>query len=69
MFCIGVEIEKGANHDCLLWCSGVSVWTIRTLEKLGTCRRKQMRFMLQMMEFFYSILMGGEAIWDAVPFS
>ena len=45
------------------------MWTVRTLEKLGTCRGKRMRFLLQMMEFFYSILMGRDATWDAVPFS
>ena len=28
-----------------------------------------MRFLLQMMEFFNSISMGRDAMWDAVPFS
>ena len=69
VFCIGVGIKKEADHDCLLRCGGAFVWTIRTLEKLGTCRGKRMRFLLQMMEFFYSISMGRDAIWDAVPFS
>ena len=69
VFCIGVGIKKEANNDCLLQCGGAFVWTVRTLEKLGTCRGKRMRFLLQMMEFFYSISMGRDAIWDAIPFS
>ena len=44
-------------------------WTIKTLEKLGTCRGKLTRFLLQMMAFFYSMLMSRNAIWAAVTFS
>ena len=47
------------------------VWSERTLEKLGgdggELRAKQLRFALQMMQFFYSLMMGGDAIADGVP--
>ena len=38
------------------------------MAKLGHDREKQMRFLFQMMHLFYSLLMGGDAIIDGVPF-
>ena len=36
--------------------------------KLGDERDKRMRFAFQMIEFFYTLLMGGDAIINSVPF-
>ena len=73
VFCIGIGMKKEVSHECLLRCGGAFVWTIcvqiQTLQKLGACREKQMRFLLQIMEFFYSILMGRDAIWDTSRFN
>ena len=71
MLCIGVGIKRDASNDCLLRPDGVLVWSERTLAKLGgdggELRAKQLRFALQMMQFLYSLMMGGGAIADGVP--
>ena len=41
---------------------------VRTLAKLGMDRDKRMRFLLQMMQLFYSPMMGKGAIVDGLPF-
>ena len=51
VLCIGIGIEKDANHDCLLRDTGVFLWTMPMLEKLGSDRGKRMKFLLQMFEF------------------
>ena len=66
--CIGVGISKLTNNDCLFQPGGAFVWTERTNCKLGEDREKRSRFAFQMMEFFYSLLMGGDAIINSVPF-
>ena len=66
--CIGVGVKSGANVDCLLGSEGAFVWTMRTLMKLGADRHKQMRFLLQMMQLFYSLMMGKDEIVDGVQF-
>ena len=66
--CVGIGVRAGASRDCLLSSDGVFVWTVRTLTKLGPDRDKRMRFLLQMMQLFYSLMMGKDAIVDGVPF-
>merc|ERR1740139_190236 len=46
---------------------GVLVWTMRTLTKIKGEREKRRQFLLQMMQLFYSLLMGSNAIIDGVP--
>ena len=65
---MGIGVRTGASRDCLLSSDGVFVWTVRTLMKLGSDRDKRMRFLLQMMQLFYSLMMGKDAIVDGVPF-
>ena len=65
--CVGVGIKRDIDNDCLLRSGGVFVWTVRTLTKLGGNKDNRMRFLLQMMRFFYE-LMGGDAIVESVPF-
>ena len=69
VFCVGVEIKKEANHGCLLGCSVAFVRTMRTLERRGVCRGKRVRFLLQMMQLFFFILIGRDATWEVVSFS
>ena len=38
------------------------------MNKLGEDREKRLRFALQMIEFFYTLLMGSDAIINSVPF-
>ena len=66
--CIGIGVNKLGNNDCLVHPDGLFVWTERTMTKLGNDREKQTRFLFQMIHLFYSLLMGGEAIIDGVPF-
>ena len=46
----------------------VFMWTERTMNKLGEGRDKRMRFIFQMIEFFYQLLMDGDAVVSGVPF-
>jgi len=66
--CISIGFRSGASRDCLLASDGAFVWRVRTLIKLGPDRDKRMRFLLQMMQLFYSLKMGKDAIVDGVPF-
>ena len=66
--CVGIGFRSGTSRDCLLASDGAFVWTVRTLMKLGPDRDKRMRFLLQMMQLFYSLMMGKDAIVDGVPF-
>ena len=66
--CIGIGIEKATEKDCLLRQDGVSVWSERTMAKLGGNKEQWMCFLLQMMQFFYTLMMGDNAIINGVPF-
>ena len=66
--CIGVGISRMANNDCLLQPNSVFIWSERTMNKLGEDREKRLRFAFQMIEFFYMLLMGNDAIINSVPF-
>ena len=66
--CVGVAVSKLCDNDCLVRSGGAFIWTERTMAKSGRDREKQMRFLFQMMHLFYSLLMGGDAIIDGVPF-
>ena len=66
--CIGIGINKAENKDCLLQEGGAFIWSDRTIAKIGNDREKRMRFLLQMVQFFYALMMGNDAIIDSVPF-
>ena len=66
--CIGVGVSKLEDNSCLLQPDGVFIWTEQTMNKLGEGRDKQMRFIFQMIKFFYLMLMGGDAVVSGVPF-
>ena len=72
VLCIGVRIKRDASNECLLRPNGVFVWSERTLAKLGggggELRAKQLRLVLQMMQFMYTLMMGANAIVDGVLF-
>jgi hypothetical protein len=46
----------------------VFVWTDRTRAKLGDDVDKQMRFLLQMLQLFYTLMIGKDAAIDGTPF-
>ena len=67
--CIGIGVRKTTENDCLLRQDGVFVWSDRTMAKLGGKNKEQrMRFLLQMIQFFYTLMMGDDAIINGVPF-
>jgi hypothetical protein len=66
--CIALAIDKAADNSCLLRRDGAFVWSERTLAKVGEDEEKRLRFILQMMQFFYSLMMGQDAIYDGIPF-
>ena len=66
--CIGFAFDKSAENDCLLRNDGIFIWSERTLSKLGDDKEKRVRFLLQMMQFLYSLMMGRDAITEGVPF-
>lgn len=65
--CIGVGTSRNANDDCLLCVGDAFIWTVRALTKLGEDRKKQLRFLLQIVHMFYVPLMGNDAIINGVP--
>ena len=66
--CIGIGINRSANNDCLLRPDGAFVWSDRTRAKLGDDKEKRMRFLLQMMQLFYALMMGKDVMIDGIPF-
>ena len=72
--CIGLGIKRDGNNSCLTRKEGGAfVWTDRTLIKLGGISQddtlgKQIRFVLQMTKFMYTLMMGSDAIDDGIPF-
>ena len=66
--CIGVGVSKLGDNSCLLQPDRVFIWTKRTTNKLGEGRDKRIRFIFQMIELFYLLLMGGDAVVSRVPF-
>ena len=56
------------NNDCLLRPDGAFVWSDRTRAKLGDDKEKRMRFLLQMMQPFYALMIGNDAAIDGIPF-
>ena len=68
VLCIWVGIQRDASHDCPLQEDSTFVWTERTMAKLGDSKEKRLCFTLQMAEFFFILLIGGDAVIYAVPF-
>jgi len=66
--CIGIGINSGGNNDCLLRPGGVFIWTDRTRAKLGNDKEKRMRFLLQMLQLFYALMIGKDAAIAGTPF-
>ena len=66
--CIGIGISRGANNDCLLRLDGVFVQSVRTRTKLDDDKEKRMRFLLQMLQLFYTLMMDKEATIYGIPF-
>jgi hypothetical protein len=66
--CIGIGIKSGGNNDCLLRPDGAFVWSDRTCVKLGNDKEKRMRFLLQMLQLFYALMIGRDAAIDGTPF-
>ena len=67
VLCIGVGIKQNASNDCRLRPDGVLVWSERTLVKLDGSGG-ELQFALQLMQFLYSMMMGGDDIAYGVPF-
>ena len=55
--------------DCLLRPDGTFVWSDRTRTKLGNDKEKLMRFLLQMLQLFYALMMGKDAMIDGTAFT
>ena len=74
VLCNGVGIKRDGTNGCLTRKDdGVLVWTDHTLTKLGGSLQddtagKQIRFVLQMIQFIYTLMMGTDDIKDGVPF-
>ena len=66
--CISIGTNDGANNDCLLCPDGAFVWSDRKHAKLGDDKEKRMRFLLQMLQLFYALMMGKDAMIDGIPF-
>jgi hypothetical protein len=64
----GNTYARRQQHDCLLRPDCVFVWTDRTRAKLGDDVDKRMRFLLQMLQLFYTLMIGKDAAIDGTPF-
>ena len=66
--CIGIGIKSVGNNDYLLCQDGAFIWMDCTCAKLGNNKETWIRFLLQMLQLFYALMIGKDAAIDGTPF-
>ena len=55
--------------DCLLCLNGTFLWSDQTRTKLGDDTKKVIRFLLQMLQLFYALMMSKDAMIGGITFA
>ena len=68
VLCVGIDIKSGANNECFLQPDGVFVWTDQARAKVDNNADTWMRFLVPMLQLFYTLMIGKDASIDGTLF-